>query len=181
MEDKTANLVIVILFIAVVVLAVFFVLKLPTLRVAGMAETAIGTTTITVASETAITLTDSTVSFTLQQGGSNDSDTANDYFTAENSGNTKFDLDMNIWGEVNFTGTTGPDWLCWCKTAESGVCVTTYQDCNISVNPVVVTCLLPTEATDSANLGINVSIASDETAGGKEANVTFTATLNSSC
>ncbi len=179
MEEKKLNLAIYILAALVILLGVVLIVRIPTLRIAGMAETAIGTATITVQTQTAIVLDDSTVAFNVGQGGANDSDTAGDWFGIQNSGNTKINVDANVTGET-FTQAVVLECNCKSGSNDSGICETSYTDCTGTAVDLL-WCLDFTDGSNSFDSGINVSVSNDESPGAKDVNITFYAEQNASC
>ncbi len=183
MEEKISNFIIAILAIAIVILGLLLIWRVPVIRMAGMA-TDTGTVSATVSIENSITITDAAVNLgTIITGQSNSSDSGSDWFVIENNGSVRIDLNMEV-DETNLTAAAS-EIYCKCVSGsnQSGQCpITNYTNCESTEDGsiLIATCLKDADAVDEVNAGVNLSVALTETAGAKTLATTFTATTNQS-
>lgn len=146
---------------------------------------AAGTTTVTVATSTAITLPVSTVAFgTMSSGETNDTkDDAPPPFQVQNDGNVPVNISIratNLFSSANPNPTAFFRYACGNITTEfncTPLSQLTYANipANTSTAALAVFNLTYEDTKDLVEIDINVTIASNETAGAKSSSVSIEA------
>ncbi len=180
------NTVSVILTIAILILALLLLWKVPQLLIVGKA-TGGGTVSATISSENSISLTDDAVDLgTIITGQQNDSENRNDWFKVENNGSVRVDINMDIdAGELTAAGSEAKC-LCTPGTNQSGQCVTTsYTSCETGGldndgQVLLIVCLKDDDSVDEVNASVQLIIDLMEAAGAKNLTATFGAITNQS-
>lgn len=140
-----------------------------------------GTASVTVLGNLILDLTDTNVDLgTLEIGSSNNSNTVNDYFIAENDGSVAIDVKVYNGTELWDTAITPTDnWKVYCNTTSDG-----GATCNTTHGPVpatsagatlIISDLGNTAGTRSFSAGVNVTVPALEDAGAKTGSIVFLA------
>jgi len=175
-NNTLAALIIVAIIISVAGILTTFRIQLP---ITGAAT---GTTNVTVATTTTISLPVNTIDFgTMYTYDTNDtSDGSPPPFQVQNDGNVNVNITVSatsLWSMTGYTNNTD-HYQGKCRSYDVGSCgsgsITTYT--NLSDSAVVFIANMPyAAANDTAYFDINVTVPPEEQAGAKSSTVTFTA------
>jgi len=167
---------------ALVVLAGFLLLTNPSLS--GLAVSNVtalnGTATFTVDANLVLDITDDTINLgTVQVSDTKNSEDAGDWFTVENNGSVNMDVSAFA-GADPFAGTStfpGSNYQIHANSTESGTPTTAYANIPASAGTAVLLIdeLQPGTSVDSAQIGVQVTVPADETAGLKTGVITLIA------
>jgi len=165
-----------------VVLAGVLLLTNPSLS--GFAVTNVtalnGTASFNVDGSLVLDITDTTIDLgTVQVSDTKNSEDASDWFTVENNGSVN--MDVSAYADADpFDGTStfpGSNYQIQANSSESGTPVTGYANipANAGTAILLVDELEPGTAVDSADIGVQITVPADETAGAKSGDITLIA------